>query len=72
MVNTLFRATISADTITISEEPIIFNTAPINPGGHYNTVLGAYTAPYTGYYQCVFIIGHFKFHKVGVCITVCQ
>ena len=51
-VDTLFLATISAWTISISsEEPIIFDTAPINPGGHYNTVLGAYTAPYHGYYQ---------------------
>ena len=66
-VNTLFLATISADTITISEEPIIFDTAPINHGGHYNTVLGAYTAPYTGYYQCVFIIGHFTLGKDMQC-----
>ena len=45
-------ATIAAATIAISdEEPIIFDTAPINPGGHYNTVLGAYTAPVHGYYQ---------------------
>ena len=51
-VDTLFLATISSATISISDqEPIIFDTAPINPGGHYNTVLGAYTAPYNGYYQ---------------------
>ena len=56
-VDTLFLATIAAESIAISDdEPIIFDTAPINPGGHYNTVLGAYTAPFTGYYQRVFII----------------
>ena len=45
-------ATISAETIAISDdEAIIFDTAPINQGGHYNTVLGAYTAPVHGYYQ---------------------
>ena len=48
----MFLATIAAESIAISDdEPIIFDTAPINPGGHYNTVLGAYTAPFTGYYQ---------------------
>ena len=53
--DTLFLATIAAETIPISdEEPIIFDTAPINRGGHYNTVLGAYIAPYHGYYQLVF------------------
>ena len=51
-IETLFLATISAQTIEISdEEPIIFDTDPINPGGHYNTILGAYTAPVHGYYQ---------------------
>ena len=51
-VDTLFLATISSETISISDqEPIIFDTAPINPGSHYNTVLGAYTAPSNGYYQ---------------------
>ena len=51
-VDTLFLATIAAETIAISDdEAIVFDTAPINPGGHYNTLLGAYTAPYHGYYQ---------------------
>ena len=47
-------ATIGAESIEISdEEPIIFDTALINQGGHYNSVLGAYTAPVHGYYQWV-------------------
>ena len=47
-----FLATISAYEFPISdEEVIIWDTAPINPGGHYSTILGAYTAPYTGLYQ---------------------
>ena len=51
-VDTLFLASISSESITISDqEPIIFDTAPINPGGDYNTILGAYTAPFNGYYQ---------------------
>ena len=33
------------------EEPIVWNSAPINPGGHFNTILGMYTAPSHGYYQ---------------------
>ena len=49
-VDTLFLATISSESISISDqEPIIFDTAPINPGGHYNTILGAYTVPFNGY-----------------------
>ena len=51
-VDTLFLATISAGTITITdEEPIVFDSAPINPGDNFNTILGAYTAPVSGYYQ---------------------
>ena len=45
-------ATISVAEFPISDqEVIIWDTAPINPGGHYNTLLGAYTAPYNGYYE---------------------
>ena len=51
-VDTLFLATISEETISISNfETIIFNVAPINRGGNYNTGTGGYTAPYNGYYQ---------------------
>ena len=56
-VDTLFLATIAAETVAISDdEPIIFDTVLINPGGNYNPALGAYTAPETGYYQSVFVI----------------
>ena len=44
--DTVFLATISVYESPISdEEVIIWDTAPINPGGHYNALLGAYTAP---------------------------
>ena len=57
-VDTLFLATIAAESIAISDDaPIIFDTAPINPGDNYNPVLGAYTAPETGYYQRVLLKG---------------
>ena len=48
----MFLATISADSISVSpDEPIVWDLAPINPGGHFNTILGMYTAPVHGYYQ---------------------
>ena len=31
--------------------PLVFTNAVINPGGHYNTSTGMYTAPYDGIYQ---------------------
>lgn len=49
---TIFFATISAASISISsEEAIIWDSAPINPGGNFNTVLGAYLVPVDGFYQ---------------------
>ena len=51
---TLFLATINSDTIAVSDDQVIvFNSAPINPGGHYNTESGGYTVPFSGYYQYV-------------------
>ena len=50
--DSLFLATISAFSVPVSPgEPIVWDSAPINPGGHFNTILGMYTAPVTGYYQ---------------------
>ena len=50
--DSMFLATISAQSVSISSgEPIIWDTALINLGGHFNTILGAYTAPVHGYYQ---------------------
>ena len=52
--DSLFLATISEVTVAITPgEPIIWDTAPINPGGHFNTILGMYEAPVNGYYQYV-------------------
>ena len=39
------------DNYVLSEKVIIWDNATINPGGHYNTSTGGYTAPYDGYYQ---------------------
>lgn len=53
-VGSLFLATISTETMTVSDdEPIPWDLAPINPAGHFSTVTGGYTAPYNGYYQYV-------------------
>ena len=50
----MFFATISAETIEITTGAmIVFDDAPINTGGHYNTAEGTYTAPLNGYYQYV-------------------
>ena len=51
-VDTLFLATISAGELPVSgEQTIVFDSARINPGFHYNTATGVYTAPADGYYQ---------------------
>ena len=48
----MFLATLSEISISISSgDPIIWDSAPINPGGHFSTVLGMYEAPVNGYYQ---------------------
>ena len=50
--DTIFFATISAGYISIGHEvPIPWDTALINPGGHFNTSDGTYMAPKDGYYQ---------------------
>ena len=50
--DSLFLATISAESVPISDgDPIIWDSALLNPGGHFSTVLGAYEAPVDGYYQ---------------------
>ena len=50
--DTTFLAAFSVNEFPISDdEVIVFDTAPINQGGCYSTLTGAYTAPYSGYYQ---------------------
>ena len=49
--SSLFLATIGAETIKLDNEPIPWDTAVINYGGHFDTVLGAYFAPADGLYQ---------------------
>ncbi len=49
-VDSLFMATIS--TINLSDGDVIpWDSAPINPGGHFNTSIGGYVAPENGCYQ---------------------
>ena len=49
--DSMFLATISEVSVSVPpEEPIVWDSAPINPGGHFNTILGMYTAPTHGYY----------------------
>ena len=46
-----FLATISQYSVSVTPgEPVVWDSAPINPGGHFNTILGMYTAPVHGYY----------------------
>ena len=50
--DTMFLAYINDTRVSIQyDQIIVWDTAPINPGGHYNTSTGGYTAPYDGYYQ---------------------
>ena len=48
--DTIFLAALSSST-SGSANPMIFNKAEINPGGHYNSSTGYYTVPYNGIYQ---------------------
>ena len=32
-------------------DPIVFNVAPLNPGGHYDVTSGIYTVPVDGVYE---------------------
>ena len=53
-VDSMFLATISKVAVSVTPgEPIIWDSAPINPGGHFNTILGMYEVPVHGYYQYV-------------------
>ncbi len=51
--DSVFFAAFNVETFPISsdEEVIAWNTAVINPGGNYDTLTGAYTAPVHGFYQ---------------------
>ena len=52
IADTVFFAAINQFEFPVSdEEVIVWNTAVINPGGHYDSVTGAYTAPLHGYYH---------------------
>ena len=51
VADSMFLATISTSFVSVSPgEPIIWDSAPINPGGHFNTILGMYEVPVDGYY----------------------
>ena len=49
---TIILATIGTETLSVADNgAIIWDSVPINPGGHYSTETGGYTAPFNGYYQ---------------------
>ena len=49
--DSMFLATVSEFVVEMSPgDPIIWDLAPINPGGNFDTELGAYTVPVNGYY----------------------
>ena len=49
--NSMFLAIVNDSSVTIANgDPIIWDAAPINPGGNFNTALGLYQAPIYGYY----------------------
>ncbi len=53
-VDTLFLATISPPDVAMQNLGMIpWDSAPINPGGNFDTSLHAYVAPVDGYYQYI-------------------
>ena len=52
---TAFLATFDTDPVTPGD-PIVFNYAVHNDGGHYDSTTGIYTAPIDGIYEFVFRI----------------
>ena len=53
-VDTVFLAVISEETVDLYNlEPVPWDSAPINPGGHFNTLTHSYIVPVDGYYQYV-------------------
>ena len=49
--DTYFLATISENSISPVPDPIVFDEARINPGGHYDPTTGIYTVPEDGTYE---------------------
>ena len=49
--DTYFLATISETYISPVPDPIVFDEARINPGGHYDPTTGIYTVPQDGIYE---------------------
>ena len=50
--STSFLATLDYDPGT-PDDPIIFNIAPLNLGGHYDVTSGIYTVPVDGVYEFI-------------------
>ena len=62
--HTSFLASFDYDPGTPGD-PIVFNVAPLNPGGHYDVTSGIYTVPIDGAYEFMFHIwlqDHNAFH----------
>ena len=49
-VSTVFLAFFDYDP-DVPGDPIVFNVAPLNPGGHYDVTTGIYTVPIDGIYE---------------------
>ena len=49
--DTYFFATMSESSISPVPDPIVFDDARINPGGHYDPTTGIYTVPQNGTYE---------------------
>ena len=53
--DTSFLASFDYDPDTPGD-PIVFNVAPLNPGGHYDITTGIYTVPVDGVYEFMYHI----------------
>ena len=62
--DTSFLATISASTLTPSD-PIVFDDAILNTGGHYDPTTGIYTVPIDGTYEFIFHFYTYNEHSAA-------
>ena len=51
-------------------DPIVFNVAHLNPGGHYDITSGIYTVPIDGVYELMLNIRSIDDAAIGVWIEV--
>ena len=68
-INTSFLVTLDYDPGS-PENPIVFNVAHLNPGGHYDVTSGIYTVPVDGVYEFMLRIRSLDDASFGVFIEV--